>query len=146
MERGVLMTAAGAAVSGVGFCATPGSVLASSAPVLAAGRAAPVVASVAAAVSMTGAAPEAAPVAAAVEAQAAPVEAPAALAPAPAVAPLVPEPSTPAASRIAVANKLELLRAVLAGHLPDDVLIVDIDLLAHLCETRGCTFPGVIWA
>ena len=53
---------------------------------------------------------------------------------------------TPAASRIAVANKLELLKAVLAGHLPDDVLIVDTDYLAHLCETQGCTFPGVIWA
>lgn len=53
---------------------------------------------------------------------------------------------TPAASRIAVANKLELLKAVLAGHLPDDVLIVDTDYLAHLCETQGDTFPGVIWA
>ena len=89
---------------------------------------------------------QAAPVAPAVEAQAAPVEVPAAPDPAPAVAPLVPEPSTPAALRITVANKLALIEAVLAGYLPDDVLIVDIDLLAHLCETQGYTFPGVIWA
>ena len=53
---------------------------------------------------------------------------------------------TPAASRIAVANKLELLKAVLAGEVPDDVLIVDLEALAHLCETQGRTFPGVIWA
>lgn len=53
---------------------------------------------------------------------------------------------TPAASRIAVANKLALLKAVLAGDVPDDVLIVDTDYLAQLCETQGHTFPGVIWA
>ncbi|QLI49411.1 hypothetical protein vBPaeMUSP18_39 [Pseudomonas phage vB_PaeM_USP_18] len=87
-------------------------------------------------------------VAPAVEPQAAPVEKPAApaSAPSPAVAPLVPEPSTPAASRIAVANKLALLKAVLAGDVPDDVLIVDTDYLAQLCETQGHTFPGVIWS
>lgn len=89
---------------------------------------------------------QAAPVAPAVEPQAAPVEKPAAPAPAPAVAQLVPEPSTPAASRIAVANKLALLKAVLAGDVPDDVLIVDTDYLAQLCETQGHTFPGVIWS
>ena len=49
-------------------------------------------------------------------------------------------------TRVEVVNKLELLKAVINGEVPDDVLIVDIDLLAHLCETRGCTFPGVIWA
>ncbi|QIW89272.1 endonuclease [Pseudomonas phage 8P] len=89
---------------------------------------------------------QAAPVAQVDEPQAVPVEKHAAPDPAPAVAPLVPEPSTPAASRIAVANKLALLKAVLAGDVPDDVLIVDTDYLAQLCETQGHTFPGVIWS
>ena len=45
-----------------------------------------------------------------------------------------------------VANKLELLKAVLAGEVPDDVLAVDLEALALLCDSLGRTVPGVIWS
>lgn len=45
-----------------------------------------------------------------------------------------------------VANKLELLKAVLAGEVPDDVLAVDLEALALLCDSLGRSVPGVIWS
>ena len=45
-----------------------------------------------------------------------------------------------------VANKLELLKAVLAGEVPDHVIQVCQNSLTALCEEQGRSFPGVIWS
>lgn len=78
---------------------------------------------------------------------------------APAAAPAVAEPryesrhipeakATTSAScitRATVTSKLELLKAVLSGEVPDAVLVVDMDALDALCNTLGRPVPGTAW-
>jgi predicted phage-related endonuclease len=59
----------------------------------------------------------------------------------------VPDPVIPTerAMRATIVNKLELLKAVLNGEVPDHVLVVDTVAVSELCADLGRSIPGVTW-
>ena len=48
-------------------------------------------------------------------------------------------------SMVEVVDKLALLKAVLAGEVPDSVLSINLDELVSVCETLGRAVPGATW-